>query len=422
MKIIRNCCRIIVGIVFIYSGFVKGIDPLGSMYKFTDYFNAFGIGWASTCSLFLSFVLSLAEFLVGTALLFNACMRWAIKGALIFMGIFTPLTLVLALTNPVSDCGCFGDAIVLSNWATFWKNTILLLLTLTLFLNRKRFHSSLHWFKQLSLLLLSGGMMLFLSLHCYLYLPILDFRPYAVGKNIAEGMLLPEGTEPDQYEVILKYKNKQTGEIKPFTEQNYPWQDTLTWEYHSSSERLVKKGYTPPIHDLLIDHPDLGEITEEVLQNNNYTFLAVHHNINLSSAKHQEAINELARYAREQGYRFYGLTSSSQEEVRTYKNRYKVPYDFCTADEIQLKTMIRSNPGLILLNKGTILGKWSKNDIPQTDELKNKDLTAFCVYKQQELKSKYLVYSLILLFFVMYFLFLGKKRKKADHTHFKILN
>ena len=116
------------------------------------------------------------------------------------------------------------------------------------------------------------------------------------------------------------------------------------------------------------------------------------------------------------------ITVHAQEEVRTYKNRYKVPYDFCTADEIQLKTMIRSNPGLILLNKGTILGKWSKNDIPQTDELKNKDLTAFCVYKQQELKSKYLVYSLILLFFVMYFLFLGKKRKKADHTHFKILN
>lgn len=137
MRLVKNLCRIIVGIVFIYSGFVKGIDPLGSDYKFTDYFNAFGMGWMNATTLFFSFALSLAEFLIGIALLFNLWVSRMAWGSLLFMAFFTPLTLVLALTNPVSDCGCFGDAMILTNWQTFWKNIILLLLAIMIFVYRK---------------------------------------------------------------------------------------------------------------------------------------------------------------------------------------------------------------------------------------------------------------------------------------------
>ena len=139
MRLVKNLCRIIVGIVFIYSGFVKGIDPLGSDYKFTDYFNAFGMGWMNTTTLFFSFALSLAEFLIGIALLFNLWVSRMAWGSLLFMAFFTPLTLVLALTNPVSDCGCFGDAMILTNWQTFWKNIILLLLAIMIFVYRKEY-------------------------------------------------------------------------------------------------------------------------------------------------------------------------------------------------------------------------------------------------------------------------------------------
>ena len=412
MRLVKNLCRIIVGIVFIYSGFVKGIDPLGSDYKFTDYFNAFGMGWMNATTLFFSFALSLAEFLIGIALLFNLWVSRMAWGSLLFMAFFTPLTLVLALTNPVSDCGCFGDAMILTNWQTFWKNIILLLLAIMIFVYRKEYKSSLPLMGQFSFLTLAGAGMLCLSIYCYRHLPVLDFRPYAVGKNITESMRLPEGAEPDQYEVTLKYKNKQTGEIRSFTEENYPWQDTLNWEYESSSERLVKKGYITPIHDLVIEHPTLGNITEEILEDDNYTILAVAYNLNQSDTQYQPAINRLAEYAREKGIRFYGLTSSSERDIEAYKKRNHVPYEFCTADEIQLKTMIRSNPGVIILREGTILDKWAGKDVPDVKELQDTDLTAYCVYSREQMQRIYLVYSIILLFFVVYLLVPRKKRKR----------
>ena len=414
MRLVKNLCRIIVGIVFIYSGFVKGIDPLGSDYKFTDYFNAFGMGWMNATTLFFSFALSLAEFLIGTALLFNLWVSRMAWGSLLFMAFFTPLTLVLALTNPVSDCGCFGDAMILTNWQTFWKNIILFLLAIMIFVHRKEYKSSLSLMGQFSFLTLAGAGMLCLSIYCYRHLPVLDFRPYAVGKNITEGMRLPEGAKPDQYEVTLKYKNKQTGEIRSFTEENYPWQDTLNWEYESSSERLVKKGYITPIHDLVIEHPTLGNITEEILEDDNHTILAVAYNLNQSDTQYQPAINRLAEYAQEKGIRFYGLTSSSERDIETYKKRYHVPYEFCTADEIQLKTMIRSNPGVIILREGTILDKWAGKDVPDVKELQDTDLTAYCVYSREQMQRIYLVYSIILLFFVAYLLIPRRKGKRNN--------
>ena len=414
MRLVKNLCRIIVGIVFIYSGFVKGIDPLGSDYKFTDYFNAFGMGWMNATTLFFSFALSLVEFLIGIALLFNLWVSRMAWGSLLFMAFFTPLTLVLALTNPVSDCGCFGDAMILTNWQTFWKNIILLLLAIMIFMYRKEYKSSLPLVGQFSFLALAGAGMLCLSVYCYRHLPVLDFRPYAVGKNITEGMRLPEGAEPDQYEVTLKYKNKQTGEVQSFTEENYPWQDTLNWEYESSSERLVKKGYITPIHDLVIEHPTLGNITEEILEDDNHTILAVAYNLTQSDVQYQPAINRLAEYAQEKRIRFYGLTSSSERDIETYKKRYHVPYEFCTADEIQLKTMIRSNPGVIILREGTILDKWAGKDVPDVKELQDTDLTAYCVYSREQMQRIYLVYSIILLFFVAYLLIPRKKGKRNN--------
>ena len=414
MRLVKNLCRIIVGIVFIYSGFVKGIDPLGSDYKFTDYFNAFGMGWMNATTLFFSFALSLAEFLIGTALLFNLWVSRMAWGSLLFMAFFTPLTLVLALTNPVSDCGCFGDAMILTNWQTFWKNIILFLLAIMIFVYRKEYKSSLSLMGQFSFLTLAGAGMLCLSIYCYRHLPVLDFRPYAVGKNITEGMRLPEGAKPDQYEVTLKYKNKQTGEIRSFTEENYPWQDTLNWEYESSSERLVKKGYITPIHDLVIEHPTLGNITEEILEDDNYTILAVAYNLNQSDTQYQPAINRLAEYARKKGIRFYGLTSSTERDIEAYKKRNHVPYEFCTADEIQLKTMIRSNPGVIILREGTILDKWAGKDVPDVKELQDTDLTAYCVYSREQMQRIYLVYSIILLFFVAYLLIPRRKGKRNN--------
>lgn len=412
MRVLINICRILVGILFIYSGFAKGIDPLGSNYKFVDYFNAFHMNWMAFSALFFSFVLSLAEFIIGACLLLNIKIKTASWGALLFMCFFTPLTLVLAIKNPVTDCGCFGDALVLTNWETFWKNIILLLMTLVIFLNRNKFKSIFNFLEQSVLLFCFTIAMLSVEIYSYKHLPVIDFRPYAIGKNITEGMKVPEGAPHDEYKMILKYKNKNTGEIKEFSETDYPWQDTLNWEYDNTISKLIKEGYKAPIHDFSIQHPEQGDITEEILQDNNYTFLLIAYRLDKSSTANQEAINKLATYAQGQGYRFYGLTATNADEVKKFTEANNIPFEFCSTDEIQLKTIIRSNPGLIILRNGTILGKWSHRDLPEVEELQDKDVAAFCLQQQQSQLNNYVVYTLLLLTACLLFLFIIRKYKR----------
>ena len=412
MKLIRNICRILVGLVFIYSGFVKGIDPLGSDYKFTDYFNAFGMSWMGFSTLFLSFLLSMFEFLIGVCLFLIVKIKTAAWSTLLFMSFFTLLTLILAIKNPVSDCGCFGDALTLSNWETFWKNIILLILTLVIFYSKEKYKSVFNFIEQTGILLVSLLFMFCLQWHSYRHLPIIDFRPYAIGKNIPTEMSIPEGASHDKYEITLKYKNKQTGEIKKFTEENYPWQDTAQWEYVSTDQKLIQEGYKAPIHDFVIEHPEWGDITQEILEDNGDTFLVLAYDIRKTRPDEQDKLNELAAYAQDKGYRFYGLSASSPEDIRRYTEQYPVNYEFCSTDEVQLKTMIRSNPGLILLRQGTVLDKWAGRDIPEVEEIQHKDLTAYCLEKQQKITDKYVVYCLILFYLSCLFLYMVKKYKR----------
>ncbi|CCZ06788.1 BT_3928 family protein [uncultured Culturomica sp.] len=412
MKFLLNICRILIGLVFIFSGFVKGIDPLGSDYKFTDYFNAFGMSWMNFSALFFSFLLSMAEFIIGICLFLNIKTKLASWGALLFMAVFTPLTLILAIKNPVTDCGCFGDALVLTNWETFFKNIILLVMVLLVFFNRNRFKSIFNVLEQSVILTGSIIFMFCIEMYSYRHLPILDFRPYAVGANITEGMTIPEGAPHDEYSTTLKYKNKNTGEIKEFDESNFPWQDTLNWEFHSSSQKLLKEGYKAPIHDFVIEHPEYGDITEEVLNDDDYTFLVVSYKLSKASAEAQDKLNKLAAYASENGYRFYGLTASNADEITDFVHKYNVNYSFCATDEIQLKTVIRSNPGLVLLKKGTIIDKWGHRDIPDADELKGKDPLSFCLLEQQYITDRYVIYSLALLYIFLLAFYMIKKYKR----------
>ena len=418
MKLLRNLCRILVGAVFIYSGFVKGVDLWGSTYKFIDYFNAFHLSGLNSAALVFAFLLALFEFTVGASLLLNIRTRWAAWGALLFMAVFTPLTFLLALTNPVSDCGCFGDALVLTNWQTFWKNIVLLALTVIVFRERKQFNSLFNYLEQSVIVLISLLFLLSIEFHCYRHLPILDFRPYAIGCNLSEGMNIPEGTPQKEYEITLQYRNKNTGEIQDFTEDNYPWQDTLNWEFVQSYEQLAEEGKDAPIHDFIIEHPLLGDITQDILQDPGYTFLAIAYNIHKTNPTPQEKLNALAAYARDNGYRFYGLSASSPEEIRNYASKHPVGYTFCGMDEIQLKTMIRSNPGVLLLHEGTVIAKWGWRDIPEVDEISNRNLAAYCLSAGQKESDRYMLYSLALLCAACIGFYLAKKyRKQRNKTY-----
>lgn len=369
---LKHISRILLGLAFVFSGFVKGIDPWGSAYKFTDYFNAFQMPWLTSLAFALGILLAAAEFFLGLAMVFNFFIRITSWFILAFMIFFTGLTFVLALTNPVTDCGCFGDALVITNWQTFYKNIVLLALAIFVFKQRNNFRSKNG--PMLSIAMTGATMVVYFYLVAYSYnhLPIIDFSPYKVGVNIPDAMKIPEGALKDIYENNLVYKNLKTGEEKEFTEANYPWQDTLNWKFVKMAEqKLIQKGYQPPIHDFRIETSQGEDIKDFFLYDEKGTFIVIAHNLQKSSKEGMAKIAALAVEAKRKGYNFIGLTATSPDSFEAFKNETGAQFDFFNTDEITLKTIIRSNPGLILIKKGTILAKYHFNDTPKSEELED---------------------------------------------------
>lgn len=363
--------RWILGAVFIFSGFVKGIDPWGFNYKLTDYIHSLNLNWMEIFAFLGAFLLPLAEFLIGIALLFGIFTNISTRLALIFMSFFTPLTLFIAIKNPVTDCGCFGDALVITNWQTFFKNVFLIILAILIFIKRKQISYLLPFRLRKILFSIMVFVYIFLVYWSFNHEPIIDFRPYKVGVNIPEGMMTPKGAQTDVYKSTFYYRNLKSNEIKKFDEENYPWKDSLNWKYESMDQVLVKKGYTPPIHDFVIQTSEQENVADFFLQDDNYTFILVAYDLDKTSLKKQTIINPLAIWARDQGYKFICLTSSTGTVLDRFKAKANPSYDFYFGDEITLKTIIRSNPGLLLLRKGTILDKWHYNDIPSPEKMQS---------------------------------------------------
>jgi hypothetical protein len=360
MKILKIVSRIIVGLLFIFSGTVKGIDPLGSAYKFHDYFQAFNIGFLNSLSLFLSILLCSAEFITGVSVLTGLRQKWGIIGALILMGIFTPLTFILALTNPVSDCGCFGDAIHLTNWETFGKNIILLALVLVLFLGRKQIKSVFSALNEWVIISTVAFLFILFTIANLRYLPAVDFLPYKTGVRIADKMIIPDGVPADKYQTTFIYE--KAGVRKEFSISNYPANDS-SWKFVEQKSVLLKKGYTPPIHDFSIITLNGDDITSKILTNSGYSLLMITKKLAEAGRSKLADGFELGNYCSSKGIDFYILTSSGTEEVRSYNN---AP-GFCSVDETTLKTMVRSNPGYILIKNGIIEGKWSWANLPSKE-------------------------------------------------------
>lgn len=383
--------------LFIFSGFVKAVDPLGSFYKIQDYLAAFGIiSWFPTyLPLLFAIILSSAEFCVGVFLFFGVRRKIASTLALLLMSVMTPLTLYLALANPVSDCGCFGDAWVLTNWQTFGKNIVLLIAAIAVFRERKlmfRFVTlKIEWMVSLYTLLFVFA----LSFYCLEYLPVLDFRPYKIGADIKAGMEIPERAKPSVFE--SRFVLEKDGRQQEFTLDNYP---DSTWTFVETRTVLKEKGYEPPIHDFSMISLDTGEdITDSVLTDKGYTFLLVAHRIEEADDSNIDLINEIYDYSVEHGYGFYALTSSPDEEIEMWRERTGAEYPFCQMDDITLKTIIRSNPGLLLIKDGTILNKWSDNQLP--DEYVLNDSLDKLELGQQKQENKLHTIGYVLLWFIV---------------------
>jgi hypothetical protein len=361
--------RIFVGLVFVFSGFVKAIDPSGTAIKLEEYLLAFHMPFLTFMAFPFAIALSTAELMIGLNLLLKIRMNLTSWLLLIFMTYFTVLTFILALSNPVTDCGCFGDAVKLTNWQTFWKNVILDVPALLIFRNRKVYGTCFPGKNEWLLLCFNLILPVILSVYCLLHQPVLDFRPYSVGTDIREKMTLPEGAPVDQYETMLVYE--KNGIRKEFTAENYPWQDS-TWKWVETKQKLIFKGEEPPIHDFSITTVEGDEITDGILVDTGYTFLIIAPKLEHASVKGMQKMNDLAMKVQNSGMRALCLTSSSTSEYEHFRNVFQPAFEICTTDETTLKTMIRANPGLMIINEGVITGKWNFRDAPSPSDIKNK--------------------------------------------------
>lgn len=362
-----NISRFVLAVVFIFSGFVKAVDPIGTQYKISDYLTSFGFvdAFPPLVTLALSISLSVLEFTLGAYLLFGIRRRISTTLVLMVMSVMTPLTLYLLLYHPLPDCGCFGDAIVLSNEMTFAKNLFLLVFAVTVFRNWQSIFQlasdSFQWIISLYII----AFVFVLSLYCLDHLPILDFRPYHVEADIQAGRTIPADAKRDVYKV--SYVMEKNGTKKIFTLDNYP---DSTWTFIERKDKLVSQGYRPPISNFdLLCSIDNTEKTDSLLADTTYTFLLVAHDMKETDDSNIDLINDIYDYCLKYNYRFYCLTASQEDQIDAWRDKSGAEYRFYLGDDVMLKTMIRSNPGLLLMKNGVVLNKWSNNDLPTEYEL-----------------------------------------------------
>ena len=362
--IIGSIARTLLALTFIFSGFVKAVDPLGTVYKIEDYLKAFGGFFTELLPLAeaAAIVLIATECVLGLCMLLNVRTPWTAWISLAFYLFMTPLTLWIALTNPVSDCGCFGDALVLTNWQTFWKNTVLLCLVIVLLVCRKAIPQTFEGWVEICIAVIGFGLSFGLMEYTYHHLPVLDFRPYKVGNHIPTLMEIPEDAEPDVYETTLIYANDE-GEEQEFTLENYPKNDP-EWTFVDQKSVLVKKGFEAPIHDFEIMTMGFDDITYDILESEEPVTLIIMYDLEKADRKQLGKVKELIEqsfFTFDNGGA-YILTGSGEDEIEDLAeefgwNEETTEQVFCYTDPVTLKTIVRANPGMIVVQNGTIIEK-----------------------------------------------------------------
>jgi triosephosphate isomerase len=320
MRVLVNFCRVLLGLTFMFSGIVKAIDPVGTQIKLNDYLYAFSMGGMISAStlLILACLLAGLEILIGTYMALGAFIRGTSFLMLAFMAVFTPFTLYLALKNPVSDCGCFGDAVVITNWQTFLKNVFLLILALVVFIGRKKVVPFVSERRQWVVTVFVTAIAVRFMVSNILNLPVLDFRPYKVGTNLRTAIL---------------------------------------------------DNQDPTFADFYLMDDNLDDVTGSLLTDSSYTFLLIVSHVEDASESNLDLIDDVFDYCAHWGYNMYGVTASGRDAVKQWAENTGSDIKFLFCDEIPLETMVRSNPGLVLLHDGVIVNKWSHSCIPADEEL-----------------------------------------------------
>ncbi|MDQ0106378.1 putative membrane protein YphA (DoxX/SURF4 family) [Chitinophaga terrae (ex Kim and Jung 2007)] len=360
MRIILSLLRIIVGVLFIFSGLIKANDPLGLSYKMEEFFEVLHLTFLSPYSLAFSICMNAFEIIAGVAVLIGYRMRIFSFLLLLLIIFFTFLTAFALFSGTIRECGCFGDCIKLTPVETFWKDVALLVLILVIFFYRKQIPPL---FKGAGIVMLAATVFSFaIQWYVLRHLPFIDCLPYKVGNSIPEKMKLPPGAKPDVYEMIFVYE--KDGQKKEFTEKNYPWEDS-TWKFVERKDKLIQKGNAEPaIKDFILTDFDGANQTEAILTAEVPTYLFLVQNVAKAGKGWDEKIKALQQQWKDQKILIYGVSASTKEEIIAFQKEHGLEFPFVQMDGVAIKTAGRSNPTLMLLDRGVIKGKWSYNDIP----------------------------------------------------------
>lgn len=407
---LRLLARYVLGGTFVFSGFVKAVDPLGSAYKFQDYFTAFGMPWLSGLALLFAVFLAWAELTLGILMVLDVLRPVTVWGIAGFMAIFTPLTLYLAIANPVSDCGCFGDAVKLTNWETFAKNVVLACFVALLLLGgwKKQLYieKQRRWL-QLSGWVAIGALALLPSLYALRHLPMIDFRPYHIGASFAEGRSVPKGAPVDEYATTFIYS--KNGQSKEFTEENYPWDDS-TWHFVDSKSVLISKGYEPPMGNFRLTDSAGVDVTDSTMLDDEYLVLGVAPFLEKIDPLDVARWQRLVKVMQARGGAAVLATSSGPEAVRSFSAQHN-GVNVVTADERVLKTVVRANLGVVLVQHGVVLNKWRMRDVP-IDNLADGDLLGRSLRAQAKGFEEFVAWGIVISLLVVRLWILERRNKK----------
>ena len=369
--------RIFTGLLFIFSGLIKANDPTGFGYKLQEYFHVFGTAFLNDYATQMAVVICGFEILLGALLLLGFAARKVAWGLLLLILFFTFLTFYSAFFEVVTSCGCFGDAIPLTPWQSFSKDLVLLALIIIIFVNRKHIRPvttsrSVQFITTVILVIVSLG----IGVYTINYLPFIDFLPYKKGNNLPELMKMPEGKQGDQYELTYTMRNKTSGEEKKVSDKEYLaqelWKDE-NWEIVGDPEsHIVKKGYSIPIPDLLISDANGEDFTHEIIENPYYNLIVVAWDLDHTNLEALNRINALVMNAAENyNIRAVLLTSGSAEQAQQISDELTLLTEIFYADAVPLKSMIRANPGIMLMRNGTVVDKWHYNTLPTFEALQS---------------------------------------------------
>lgn len=366
MNIITQISRIFVGCLFIFSGFIKANDTIGFGYKLEEYFEVFGTHFMVPLATFLAIFICIFEIILGFTLLMGTKVKLTLWLLLLMIVFFTFLTFYSAYFNKVTSCGCFGDFLPLTPWQSFYKDLILLVFIIILFIGKKYINPIFgNKLEKIFLVLVVVSSTAF-PLYTFNYLPVFDFRPYKIGTDLYKA-IHPEV----KYYYMLK--NKATGEQKEFDKWPENWDKE--WEYVSNRTEPLDKTIKPII-GFVMQNENGEDYTDEFLQKEGYKFILVEYDLDKASASVQGKVNDFATMCKNENIEFVAITSSDWEKTKAFINQHQISYPFyLNGDNVPLKTMIRSNPGLVLLNKSTVAAMWHYNSFPSFSDIKSTHLS-----------------------------------------------